>query len=351
MKYYDGTKLLSMSDIDGNQPEIYLTTGNRSSGKTTYFNRLVLNRYLKQHKKFILLYRFKYELKSASERYFKDIGKLFFPEKEVYESLHPSKCITELFIRNKKSDDKCGDPIGYAIALNDADNIKKWSHFLSDADCFLFDEFQSETNNYCPNEITKFISIHQSVARGNGEMSRRVPVYMCSNTISLLNPYFVALGISDRLQNNTKFLRGKGFVLEQNFNEDAKIEQLKSAFNIAFSNDHYIAYSTQNVYLNDNLAFIEHMKGRAKYLCTIGYNDHDYCILEYQKDGIIYCSDKSDQSFLYRIAVTKEDHNINYVMLKNNELFIQNMRYYFDRGCFRFKNLACKEAILKLLSL
>lgn len=35
-KYYDGTKLLSMLDINGNKPEIYMCTTNRTGGKTTY---------------------------------------------------------------------------------------------------------------------------------------------------------------------------------------------------------------------------------------------------------------------------------------------------------------------------
>ena len=36
--FYDGTKLLNMKDLSGEKPEIYLCTGNRSAGKTTYFN-------------------------------------------------------------------------------------------------------------------------------------------------------------------------------------------------------------------------------------------------------------------------------------------------------------------------
>ena len=45
-QYYDGTKLLSMQDMNGNKPEIYISTSNRSAGKTTYFNRLCVNRFL-----------------------------------------------------------------------------------------------------------------------------------------------------------------------------------------------------------------------------------------------------------------------------------------------------------------
>ena len=56
-KYYNGTKLLSMKDLNGKTPELFLCTTNRTGGKTTYFGRLVVNRFIKQRKKFALLYR------------------------------------------------------------------------------------------------------------------------------------------------------------------------------------------------------------------------------------------------------------------------------------------------------
>ena len=52
-KYYDGTKLLSMLDINGNKPEIYMCTTNRTGGKTTYFGRLCINRFLDKNEKVI----------------------------------------------------------------------------------------------------------------------------------------------------------------------------------------------------------------------------------------------------------------------------------------------------------
>ena len=78
-KYYDGTKLLSMTDINGNKPEIYMCTTNRTGGKTTYFGRLCINRFLDKGEKFGLIYRYNYELDDITDKFFKDIGSLFFP--------------------------------------------------------------------------------------------------------------------------------------------------------------------------------------------------------------------------------------------------------------------------------
>lgn len=342
MSYYDGTKLLSMKDINGKTPEIFMCTSNRTGGKTTYFGRLAVNKFLKYQKKFGLTYRFNYELDDICDKFYKDIGSLFFNGYEMTTKRKASGLFHELYL----NDVSCG----YAFALNGADQIKKYSHLFSDIDIMLFDEFQSETNHYCPDEVKKFISLHTSVARGQGKQVRYVPVYMMSNPVSIINPYYVAMGISNRLRDDTKFLRGDGFVLEQGFNESASIAQKESGFNRAFAGNDYVAYSSEAVYLNDSKAFIDRPVGNSRYICTLRYHGVDYGVKEYSELGIIYCDDKADKTFRTRITVTTEDHNINYVMLKRNDFFLSNLRVLFERGCFRFKDLRCKEAVLTALS-
>ena len=78
MEYYDGTKLLSMKDINGNKPEIFMCTANNTAGKTTYFSRLLVNRFLDSGDKFMVVYRFSYELDECADKFYKDIGSLFF---------------------------------------------------------------------------------------------------------------------------------------------------------------------------------------------------------------------------------------------------------------------------------
>ena len=340
--YYDGTKLLSMNDINGCKPEIYICTSNRSAGKTTYFGRLCVNRFKEKGEKFAITYRYNYELDDCADKFFKDLSGLFFKNSVMTSKRKASGIFHELFI----DDVSCG----YAISLNSADQLKKYSHLFSDVKRMLFDEFQSESNKYCSDEVRKFISVHTSIARGQGEQVRYVPVYMIANPVSIINPYYVEMGISERLRDDTKFLRGDGFVLEQGFNESASVSQKGSAFNRAFASNSYVAYSSECVYLNDNKAFIEKPSGIGRYLCTIRYKGTNYGVREFAEQGVIYVDDRSDDSFRLKITVTTEDHNINYVMLKRNDFFISILRQYFEKGCFRFKDLKCKEAILKCLS-
>lgn len=340
--YYDGTKLLSMLDIEGNKPEMYICTSNRTAGKTTYFGRLCVNRFLDKGEKFALIYRYNYELDDCADKFFKDLNKLFFKDMLMENKRRASGIFHELLLDGKSC--------GYAISLNSADILKKYSHLFSDVKRMLFDEFQSESNRYCSDEIRKFISIHTSIARGNGEQYRYVPVYMLSNFVSIINPYYVELGITDRLKSDTKFLKGNGFVMEQGFNESASIAQKESGFNKAFSNNDYTKYSSESVYLNDNYSFIEKPSGYSIYLCTLRYKGRDYGIREFPDTGIVYCDDKADATYKTKITVTTDDHEVNYVMLKRSDYLITTLRYYFEHGVLRFKNVMCKEAVLKALS-
>ncbi len=341
-KYYDGTKLLSMLDINGNKPEIYMCTTNRTGGKTTYFGRLCINRFLNHGEKFALIYRYNYELDNIVDKFYKDLGSLFFKGHEMTSKRRASGIFHELFLDEKSC--------GYALSLNSADQIKKYSHLFSDVMRMIFDEFQSETNHYCNDEVKKLLSVHTSVARGQGEQVRYVPVYMLSNPVSIINPYYVEMGISSRLKDETKFLRGDGFILEQGFIDSASKAQKESGFNRAFSNNTYVSYSSECVYLNDSKSFVEKPQGNSRYICTLKYRGSDFGIKEFGEQGIIYCDDKPDSTHPMKITVTTDDHEINYVMLKRNDFFLTNLRYLFERGCFRFKDLRCKEAVLSALS-
>ena len=147
--YYDGEKLLNMLDLNSERPEIYISTSNRSAGKTTFFNGFAVHDFIQNGNKFLLLYRNKYETESAAESFFKEIGTLFFRGLSmVQETLVKNVCyrllIGESVDINDPDDTFCGTLCGYVISLSAAEQIKRCSHLMSDATKIIFDEFQSE---------------------------------------------------------------------------------------------------------------------------------------------------------------------------------------------------------------
>ena len=342
MGYYDGTKLLSLKDLSGRDPEIVMCTTNRTGGKTTFFNRLMVRRYLERAMKFCLFYRYDYEVVESPDSFWKDIGPMFF-KKHDFDAIKRYKGKFMEFFLDSQS-------CGYAVALNSADKIRKISHFFSDTDEILFDEFQPESNIYLPNEIQKFRSLHTSIARGQGKQVRFVPVYMCANPITILNPYYTAFGVAKRLRKDTKFLRGNGWVLEDGFVESAAEAQKDSGFNRAFENDDYGKILAESTYLLDNLSFIEHMTGRSMYLFTFVYNGKSYAVREFSDKGLYYVDDRVDFDCKNKIVITTADHNINYIMLDRNEPMLSMLRKFFHLGLFRFRSPEAKEATLAMLA-
>ena len=346
--YYNGSKLLSLKDKDKKTPEIFISTSNRSAGKTTFFGKYVMDHFLKGKGKFILLYRYAYELNDVADKFFTDIHNLFFPNLIMSQKMREKDTFAELFIQDVKSDEEVA--CAYAIPINKADNIKKCSHLLSDASIMLFDEFQPESGQYCTNEIAKFQSIHTSLARGNGEQVKYLPIIMISNFVSLLNPYYTALHIAERLQANTNYLRGEGWVLEQGFNDTASKAQKESAFNRAFGDTSYNKFSSEVFYLNDNNTFVKKMTGKSQYIFSLHYEDQWFGVRYFADTGVVYINRSPDMTHNRKYAVGVNDMTEDCVLFNRFDQRIMMLRQYFDRGAFRFADLPSKGAAFAMLS-
>lgn len=249
MQYFEAHDVREYKDANGEIPEILLVDGNRAAGKTTAFSAKFVRDFLENGYKFLLIYRYKNELNNISESFFKDIRTLFFPANEMTERTKAKGAYIELYLDGKSC--------GYAVALNTAAKLKHYSHIFSDVYQMLFDEYQLENGYYINNEIEKFVSLHMTVARGQGQVVRFVPVYMLSNSVSIFNPYYSAFGIAKRINSKTKVLRGSGWVLLRLTMKEVAREQEKSAFNRAFSETRYVGAATDNSFLNDESYNIE----------------------------------------------------------------------------------------------
>lgn len=341
MNRYDGTKLLSTLDLRGQTPAIYLCTTNRGGGKTTWFSKKLVDDYLSSGMKFGIIYRFKYELGECSDKFFKDLQVLFF---EGHTMTHKIRCdgtFAELFLDDKSC--------GYALPLNAASKLKNYSHYFSDIDQMMFDEFQPEDGVYCSKEVKKFHSLHQTVDRGRGQAVRGVPVYMISNSVTLINPYYFAFGIAGRLQKDTRFIRGDGWVMEQGFIKDVYNVMKLSAFERCFVNNDYIDMGKNGKHLQDNENFIINRPSEPfRYYCTLIYQNKLFSLKVYDTLGFIFCDVGGDIHYKYKIAVDDDSHD-NDTRLAHNFKLIEYLRDNYNNGSFRFLNLEAKNCILRLI--
>ena len=343
-KYYSCDYLLTLKDANGLIPDIYIVDGNRTAGKSVSMKKRIIDTFLK-HKtnecQFMYLYRNKIDMKNVAETFFDDIKPIYYPEMEMTDKTLFNGAVVELSLD--------GIICGYAVPLSISRKLKRMRALFINVGCMFFDEYQDEDNMYLPGEVGKLFSIHTTVASGNGKQSRRVPLYMASNTVSMLNPYYSALGINKLLRSNTKILRGDGWVFEKTFNTNAQKEFQNSAFNRAFSKSSYYKYASENVYLNDNTALISKPSGHSEYFLSIRYNGEWYNVRKY--NTCVYVSEGYDQSFPRRVTFQVSDViDDRAMMVTNSNYIVMILRSYFHTGIVRFDNLKSKNMLLDMLA-
>ena len=193
------------------------------------------------------------------------------------------------------------------------------------------------------------MSIHTSLARGGGEQVRYLPVYMISNAVSIINPYYLSLGIADRLRTDTNYLRGDGFVVEQGFYQNVADMQKASGFNRAFKNETYLKYAAQNVYLNDNLNLIEKMQGNSDYIVTIKSGGKFYGVRRFSDTGLFYIDNRADETYPDKIVPNANEQEQGYMLLGRSSILISSLRFAFEKGYMRFRNQECKAVFFDMM--
>lgn len=340
MAFYSEKPLLNKKDINGLRPEVLLSTGNRSTGKTTAWTRRFIEEFLDHKAKTAYLYRYAGELKQISSKIFSEVVSLFFKGLDYADAPLVDNAGVEIFLD--------GQPAGYAIAINAAEKIKKNSHLMNDVEAIYFDEFISESMQYVPGEFEKFASIHTSLARGEGKHVRFLPTIMCGNVSSVINPYFVELDIATKIGPHTRWYQGDGFVLEQNHNKAAAKALQQSAFGRAFKNSEYMRHASKNFYLNDKSNFISVPKRNGQYILTLKHQGKYYAVRNLEREGLWYISGGADRGFPIRLAVLYEDCDPQFTMA-NYATYKQIFYQRFAEGTIRFSDILAQNAAYDMI--
>lgn len=340
--FYNGNKLLSLHDARDDLPELYFCCGNRTAGKTFYFKRWFVRRFLKYREKFIVFVRFLDDVSNVAPGFWADVGPICFPKHAMTQRPILHGKAAELLI-----DDK---PAGYVIALNDPERIKRNSALFADAERGFLDEFMSENGKYVPNELFKFNSIRLSIARGGarGTHSRRFPVYLCSNNVTIFNPYFDYLKIAPMLQNRTRYLRGRGWVLEQTFNKTAAQAIDKNFQTIS---DEEKAYAAGNEYLLDSDVFVSDMPGEKTCLCKIRYNRKIFTVWAGFRSPFWVSAKLKSPERVPCFAVDNSDHDEGTRLISRGDEYYKRLRREYLNGNVRFESQAAKSAFLAALAI
>jgi hypothetical protein len=345
--YYNLDEIKSVKDLDGCEPILRMIIGNRSAGKTTALLIESLNKHKEDSSQVVFLYRTQDEIASSGKMYedvfdnYPEMGKMV-TNKTVVKGL-----ISAMILHDTEENQSV---LGYAVYFNNPDKIKKYSPMFKDVNLIVFDEFVLENNGYLKNEITKFESVLRSICRGKGKQVRDVPVYMLANYVVLLNPYYIFFGMHKRLRDNTRFLRGHGWVAQFTINKSAQKALNESGLSKVFSNSAYTLSSADGIYLCDATAFVEKISGNSNYIFTLVCGKDRFAVREYPEKGIVYIDYTADPNARHIFTFDPSSHNADTLMLSNKSFIYDYLKRAYDMGLLRFKDLKCKNIVLDILS-
>lgn len=358
LKYFNIRDYLAATDLQGSLPGVIMAVTNRSAGKTVSTHDLLVEQAL-NGELFVVFYRHKQELSNSSIQ-FNDILELY-PRKykdiiEIVDKPAAARCIRK-YIANIKIADENGEEyiekrlLGYCVSMFDADEVKKYSAIFSKVKWIYMDEFQIESGRYLRNEMNTFQSLYRSIARGGGHAARDVRVILLSNDVTLINPYFIYYNIPKRLKPNTRKLRGDGWLLIYEFNEQAAKQMAENVVNKTFADTRYHKYSCGLAQLVSTNAFIETPQGKSRYLFTIEYDDKRYGFRYYQSSELMHVSKKIDPSCKTIFVFKDGDVDLNKMIMRRNSQIWKNIAFHYDSNCLRFQDEDCKSMMFDLLGI
>lgn len=349
--YYCGYSIFQKQDINKQTPEIFLVSGNRTAGKTFFFKRLLVRLFINYGHKFMILTRKMNQLNSVGASFYSDLeDDDTFSEWQFYVDKSEISGVKGIYLVNKsqlktvRKPSDIGVLMAYITYINFADSLKEASSLIATVDLLFKDEFQSETNSYIEDEVKKIRSIHKSASRGFNKRIRYLPLLLVSNQISVLNPYYIALGIHKRIDRNTRQMKGEGWVMEVTFNQKAREASEQSAFERAFGNDEYSASANRNEFM-DNKSFIQKLDtSNMRYQFSLGRKRKWVGV--WRGGNGFYVSPKADMSFPLKYALDVESHLPGTILMTGSNESFKVLKRYFDMGYFSFYDIECKSVCI-----
>lgn len=296
----------------------------RGFGKTYNAKKMVIKNFLKKSEQFIYCRRYKTE--------FQDI-KLFFDDISKEEEFKGVEFEVKgkTFLINKKV-------CGYAIPLSVSQTKKSTAYPL--VSTIIFDEFIIDKSHirYLTNEVEVFLDLYETVARSR----ENVRAYFLANKVTLINPYFKYFNCIPRKENRFSVFKNGEIVVEQ-FDSQSFVEmKKKTRFGQLISGTKYGDYSIDNKSLRDSNTFIEKNKPKGSlFLFSIKYNNEELGFWVSYENGICYVNKEIQPNSKYRFSITKDDHDINLIMIDKVSKFylFQEFLKYFTLGKVRFNNI------------
>ena len=348
------TKYYNWNDTLARDADITMVIGARGIGKTYGIRLQFVRDYIKKGYRFLELVRYKNQLADFTSTYFDKIDmNNEFPE-YIFKTTSRHAYIA------KKPKDTTIKPtwelIGYFGSLTQAQDMKKWTFanvkriFLDEA---VIDKRIDRYHGYLRNEYSTLASIVDSVARERPGVKSIVPrVILNGNACDLMNPYFVAAGLSEPPKEGYTWYRNKTmlihYVKDSEYSEAKRKDTVAGRMLIGTVDD---SISNDNEFLRYSNDFVEQKSKNAKFHYGIVYLNKKYGIWIDAQQGLYFVTRNIPNNATPIFALTTEDNKVNYIMGKRVESVMKGFIDLYYYGIVRFESPELKGEFSDVLRL
>lgn len=329
--FYDYQRILSYNAL------LNFIIGERGVGKSYGAKKYVAQRFIKKHKQFVYLRRYKTELKQAM---MKNGNPIFFDQIKNDESMKNHKL-------SNKNDTMYidGKLCGYAMPLSVANILK--SSTYEDVDTIIFDEFIIDKGNYhyLQNEVIQLLDVIETVAR-----LRDIRVLFLGNAISITNPYFTFFNLS--LPYNSDIKTFKDGLIVVNYIKNLKYREVKKStrFGKLIDGTEYGKYAIDNEFLRDSKAFVKKKTKNCKFYFILVLNGKTYGVWCDYKDGLMFISNDYDPNCPVIFSINPDDHNENTLLIRcRTSPFFKSIIEHYRLARLCFENQQIKNNVMQYL--
>lgn len=332
--WYNGNELLSKQRL------FNFVIGVRGGGKTFYWKKRCIERFLKYGEQFIYLRRYQTELTEMSnwasalqrQGYFKD---------------HKFEC-------SKKYIKIDGVIAGYIGTLSRIQHLKSNEYPLVRS--IIFDEFLIDKGHlrYLDNEGGMLFDLAETIFR---DRDKGCSIVCIGNSISVVNPMFTYFKIKPIIYE--RFTLGKtntineSVCIEMYTNTEYSDMKLNTRLGRMARHSDWGAYAYENKFLRDNNSFIKKREGGLVYSCTIIYEGEKYGIWNDFKDGSFYCDKIIEPKCEIVIAVDVNDLNAQYKLFnwKGFKNYVEFVAFSMQEGKCYFDSIETKTKLYEVFKL
>ena len=231
--------------------------------------------------------------------------------------------------------------IGEFLALSEYMRVKKTPRPY--VKLIFFDEFLNEENDYLADEISKFMSVCDSVIRNRDD----VRVILVSNTITLINPYFAYFGINKLTGRFTKGLHSS--VVEFTDSEEFLKYRKTTKFGETIVNTTYGDFALNGAFMLDDMTnVIPNPPFKTKhYLFNIVLNENNIEVS--LVNGLLNFTKSNDytrRSYTPYVENAKTYHS---TYVEKTFRYFKMIQKYFMENKVMYQSLIIKNSIIEFM--